>query len=170
MFMFTTDSCPSPRCALAIQQLRGWFIFDMSHVLEEEKDFPPSIVSVSSYPKNINMVATYYEVINNIAIQEVAIHFTMSLLPKDLMKPRVQDDRIGYFATIFQDVGIHAHDEYLSSTSTDMRVAFIHRWRLEKNVWHNTTHEIESHCRSHQCLFVLACLLVCACLLACHVA
>jgi len=112
---------------------RGWFVYDTSSVVRDERDLPPAIVSLSAYQRNINMVATYYESPAPSLVQEVAIHFTMSLLPDEPMQPRVADDRVGYFQTVFQDIGTHQpHSQYLSVASTDRRVAYVHKWRLER--------------------------------------
>lgn len=53
------------------------------------------------------------------------IHHSMKKLPEDPMKPRVYDERVGFFNVGFQD---YADDEYHEVEE----VRFITRWRLEK--------------------------------------
>ena len=50
--------------------------------------------------------------------------WTLAPLPKEPMRPRVADQRVGHFTTAFWDFG--------DSTRGDSRTHFVERWRLEK--------------------------------------
>lgn len=52
------------------------------------------------------------------------VHHSIVLLPEQPMKPRLADDRIGYFLTGFYEFG--------SKENRVKRVSYINRWRLEK--------------------------------------
>ena len=51
-------------------------------------------------------------------------HFSMSAMEKSNYKPRMEDDRIGYFTTMHQD--------YSNTLQEDPHVRYINRWKLEK--------------------------------------
>lgn len=51
-------------------------------------------------------------------------HTSVLLLPDELMKPRYFDERVGFFATYFDDYGTQEHSK--------VRRGFINRYRLEK--------------------------------------
>jgi hypothetical protein len=54
------------------------------------------------------------------------IHYSISLIPdKSSYKPRVADERVGYFMTTFRDLGEYGPDD-------DKWKRNIHRWHLEK--------------------------------------
>ena len=55
----------------------------------------------------------------------VQLHHSMVRLPDDLMRPRREDDRVGFFSGSFEDYGD-------PDSQTVERVSYIHRWRLEK--------------------------------------
>ena len=50
--------------------------------------------------------------------------FTLAPLPKEPMRPRIADQRVGHFTTSFWDFG--------NSTKGDARTHYVERWRLEK--------------------------------------
>ena len=55
----------------------------------------------------------------------VLLHHSMVTLPEKLMKPRVYDDRVGFFTVRFEDYGHNDHHQV-------EEVRYITRWRLEK--------------------------------------
>ncbi len=55
----------------------------------------------------------------------ILLHHSMLMLPEKPMKPRVYDERVGYFTEEFEDYGDDAHHQVED-------VKFITRWRLEK--------------------------------------
>lgn len=55
---------------------------------------------------------------------EVVIHYSLSALPKNGYKPRVADDRIGYFTTTLYD---------FAQPQSDGVIRYINRWNLEKS-------------------------------------
>jgi hypothetical protein len=55
---------------------------------------------------------------------QLGIHYSIRKLPDEPMKPRIEDDRVGYFTTSYKDF-----------RQTDKNTFFVHyvnRWRLEK--------------------------------------
>jgi len=55
---------------------------------------------------------------------ELGVHFSIHLLPENPMKPRLSDDRVGYFLTSYKD--------FSRDTDESFFVHYINRWRLEK--------------------------------------
>jgi len=55
----------------------------------------------------------------------VQLHHSMVRLPDDPMRPRRQDERVGFFSGSFQDYGEDANHAV-------ERISYIRRWRLEK--------------------------------------
>ena len=94
--------------------------------LESEKSF---IESVKSYPENIEArhVKTYAasEAPSNSSTGTISIEInnSMILLPKDLMKRRYFDTRVGWFARGQVDYGLADH--------RSKEVTFLDRWRME---------------------------------------
>jgi len=54
----------------------------------------------------------------------ITVHYSFSKLPDVPMKPRLADDRTGFFLSAFKDFG--------RDTSENFWVRYVHRWRLEK--------------------------------------
>ena len=54
----------------------------------------------------------------------ITVHYSFSRLPAVPMKPRLADDRVGYFLTAVKDFGKDNNEQFW--------VRYIHRWRLEK--------------------------------------
>ncbi len=52
------------------------------------------------------------------------VHYSLSLLPQNSYKPRLADDRIGYFVTALKD--------FSQQVDEDRFVRYINRWNLEK--------------------------------------
>jgi hypothetical protein len=57
--------------------------------------------------------------------QLVSLHYSLSLLQKTDYKPRVADDRIGFFTTVLTDFSAENKDDR-------RRLRYINRWKLEK--------------------------------------
>jgi hypothetical protein len=55
---------------------------------------------------------------------EIGVHYSIHGLPEEPMKPRLADDRIGYFMTPYKDFAKDADESFF--------VHHINRWRLEK--------------------------------------
>ncbi|NIM20456.1 MAG: DUF5117 domain-containing protein [Candidatus Latescibacteria bacterium] len=55
---------------------------------------------------------------------EIGVHYSISELPEEPMKPRLADDRIGFFHTPFKD--------FTKDDEESFMVHYINRWRLEK--------------------------------------
>jgi len=54
----------------------------------------------------------------------ITIHYSLSLLPQNSYRPRLADDRVGYFVTALKD--------FSQKVDEDRFVRFINRWNLEK--------------------------------------
>ena len=85
------------------------------------------------YPDNVELeVAATYASNGSAQLDSVAdtraatvnIHYSLSLLPEDGYRPRLADDRIGYFVTALKDFS-HKVDD-------DRFVRYINRWDLQK--------------------------------------
>ncbi len=85
------------------------------------------------YPDNTELeVAATYASAGTANIESVAdsravtinIHYSLSLLPQNGYRPRLADDRIGYFMTVLKD--------YSQKATEDRFVRYINRWDLQK--------------------------------------
>ncbi len=92
-----------------------------------------ALVSAKSFPKNVeievDLMFASSAPIPSLAIPDnktlpIAIHYSLLELPEEPMKPRLADDRIGYFTTAYVDFDKQAEP------SSAVHIA--NRWRLEK--------------------------------------
>lgn len=86
---------------------------------------------VKAFPKNVELqVAAVYsgqgdlETVSDPRGVQVHVHYSISELPKNGYKPRVADDRVGYFLTVLKDFSKNDEDENF--------VRYINRWDLRK--------------------------------------
>ncbi|MCH7545207.1 MAG: zinc-dependent metalloprotease [Planctomycetes bacterium] len=80
-----------------------------------------TITKAKAFPKNIEVA---FEV-PNAGGRLQSYHFSISLIPDNTgYKPRIADDRIGYFTTVYRDLGKYQ--------PKDKWVRYINRWNLEK--------------------------------------
>lgn len=93
-----------------------------------------SLAAVEAYPKNVEVqVAATYASSGKTEIETVPdsrgvtinVHYSISRLPKTSYKPRLADDRIGYFLTVVKD--------FSKQEDNDRFVRYINRWNLEKS-------------------------------------
>jgi hypothetical protein len=94
------------------------------------------IERISTYPENVEAESTQTWTRaqgNGVAAPvngmrpgsaSVVVHYSMVKLPEEPMKPRLFDERVGYFSTSVLD---YSRDEHRAP-----RVSYIARWRLEK--------------------------------------
>ncbi|MEE8104782.1 MAG: zinc-dependent metalloprotease [Planctomycetota bacterium] len=76
---------------------------------------------VKNYPKNTEITVN----MPGRSGRYIALHYSISQLPKTGYKPRKADDRIGYFTTVKKD--------FSSSNKDDRRkVRYVNRWNLQK--------------------------------------
>jgi len=54
----------------------------------------------------------------------VTVHYSLSLLPQNAYRPRLADDRVGYFVTALKD--------FSQQVDEDRFVRYVNRWHLEK--------------------------------------
>jgi hypothetical protein len=94
-----------------------------------------SWVAVEGYPKNIELqVAATYASGGTSEIDSVPdsrgatvnVHYSISELPKTSYRPRLADDRVGYFLTVMKDFS-------KKDTSEDRFDRYVTRWNLEKS-------------------------------------
>ena len=85
------------------------------------------------YPDNVELevAATYassgatnIETVADSRAVTVNIHYSLSLLPPNGYRPRLADDRVGYFLTVLKD--------YSNKVDEDRFVRYINRWDLVK--------------------------------------
>src|SRR5579863_3809782 len=86
---------------------------------------------VKAYDKNVELqVAAVYTGGRNFDTvvdprgAQVNVHYSISKLPTGDYRPRVADDRIGYFLTVLKDLSDKKDDEHF--------VRYINRWNLQK--------------------------------------
>jgi hypothetical protein len=80
-----------------------------------------TIKSAKAFPKNVEI--TYEMPTAGGHLQ--AFHYSISLIPDSTgYTPRVADDRVGYFTTVYRDLG--------KFTDKEKWVRYINRWNLEK--------------------------------------
>jgi Met-zincin/Domain of unknown function (DUF5117) len=89
---------------------------------------------VEGFPKNVELqVAATYASSGAQSIDSVPdsrgvtvnVHYSISELPVTSYRPRLADDRVGYFLTVLKDFSKKSHDD-------DRFVRYITRWNLEK--------------------------------------
>ncbi len=71
-----------------------------------------------------NVPPRVYAVLPDEKTLPVALHYSILALPDQAMKPRLADDRVGYFVTTYKD--------YSLQTGPTNSVRLVNRWRLEK--------------------------------------
>jgi len=89
--------------------------------------------SVKAFPDNVELqiAATYgssgtttIETVPDTRGATITVHYSLSLLPQNSYKPRLADDRVGYFVTALKD--------FSQKVDEDRFVRYINRWNLEK--------------------------------------
>ena len=89
--------------------------------------------SVKAFPDNVELqVAATYASSGTAEIDTVpdsrgatiTVHYSLSLLPQNTYRPRLADDRVGYFVTALKD--------FSQKVDEDRFVRYINRWNLEK--------------------------------------
>ena len=108
-----------------ISQLLPGFVFAASK---------SSLAAVEAYPQNVEVqvAATYasagtrsFDTVPDSRGVTINIHYSISKLPNTSYKPRLADDRIGYFLTAVKD--------FPKAEEEDRFVRYINRWHLEKS-------------------------------------
>lgn len=80
-----------------------------------------TVVSTKAFPQNVEITIEVPVAGGKLT----KFHYSISLLPdKTGYKPREADERIGYFTTVYRDLGKYKNDEKW--------VRYINRWHLEK--------------------------------------
>ncbi len=88
---------------------------------------------VKAFPDNVELqvAATYgssgtarIDTVPDSRGATVNVHYSISLLPQNAYKPRLADDRVGYFVTALKD--------FSQKVDEDRFVRYINRWNLEK--------------------------------------
>lgn len=88
---------------------------------------------VKAFPKNIELQTyysfntgdlKYFEPLPDARNITLRIHYSLSEMPDDAYRPRIADDRLGYFLTAYRD--------FSNDDNVVPFVRYINRWRLEK--------------------------------------
>jgi hypothetical protein len=79
------------------------------------------VKTLKAFPENVEVA---FEAPSATDGQIKTYHYSISLIPKNSYKPRIADQRIGYFVTSYTDLGKYKED--------DKRTRYINRWQLEK--------------------------------------
>lgn len=89
--------------------------------------------SVKAFPDNVELqvAATYsssgmteIDTVPDSRGATITVHYSLSLLPQNAYRPRLADDRVGYFVTALKD--------FSQKVDEDRFVRYINRWNLEK--------------------------------------
>ena len=89
--------------------------------------------NITSFPKNteLDIIAHYQSMkrtnsytLPNSRSMEINYHISLSIFPEKNYSPRLLDDRIGYFETMYQD--------YTNTLQETQYVRYINRWNLRK--------------------------------------
>jgi len=89
--------------------------------------------SAKGFPDNVELqvAATYasggtaeFDTVPDSRGATVNVHYSISLLPQNAYRPRLADDRVGYFVTALKD--------FSQKVDEDRFVRFINRWQIEK--------------------------------------
>ena len=96
--------------------IKNSYFIDINSFLENSE------LELSAQYKSSNWTNSY--TLPNSRSMEIKYHISLSTLPKDGFIPRIADDRVGYFSTIFQD--------YSNTLQETQYVRYINRWNLKK--------------------------------------
>lgn len=106
------------------------FIYGVGFRLDPRRS---TLVYVKGFPENVEIEVDltfqasfpfFSRTVPDPTSLPVSLHYSVLKLPDEPMKPRLADDRVGYFVTAFKDFSRQG-----GRTNT---VRVIHRWRLEK--------------------------------------
>ncbi len=121
-----------------VVDLGGIFLTDLPRISAELPGFSfardrSTWSRVKGFPDNVELeVAATYGSNGAATIDTVPdsrgvtmnVHYSLSLLPQNSYKPRLADDRVGYFVTALKD--------FSQQVDEDRFVRYINRWSLEK--------------------------------------
>jgi len=132
-------SSPHKETGAILIDANEMFVRDISYVSQNRKgqyrfDKHNSYASdLQSYPNNTEIEITAHFIspkwtdsftLPNSHSMTHVYHISLSSIPETNFSPRVADDRIGYFSTIYQD--------YTSTLRETPYIRYINRWNLEK--------------------------------------
>ena len=107
--------------------LAGW----LARIKKTRLSYNPKIShvkEVKNFPKNIeirsNLVYTKRDTSGLSSHFEILVHYSFFPFPKTKYRPRLADQRVGYFLTVLKDFSIQNH--------SDNFVRYINRWNLRK--------------------------------------
>jgi len=126
-----------------LTSVSGGYLVDMTRIfMSDDQRIGQSIgfrfasdrstwAKVKAFPSNVELqVAAVYTGTRNLETVadsrgvQVNVHYSISTLPTTGYKPRVADDRVGYFLTVVKDFSDASDDEHF--------VRYINRWDLQK--------------------------------------
>lgn len=132
----------------AVIDVMNWFVSDFSGISQRVRfalatgpGQPPPVTfdrqrsyleSVKGFPRNVNLRSRLtFRPQNPTGLPSVpdgryltlSIHYTIAPLPETPMRPRLADDRVGYFLTVHKD---------FSQDDSTYFVRYVNRWRLER--------------------------------------
>jgi len=106
------------------QHGKGRYSFDLknSYFIDLKSFKNNSEIELSAHYKSNKWTSSY--TLPNSRSMEIKYHISLSRLPDNNFMPRLADDRIGYFSTIYQD-----YSDMLQDTPY---IRYINKWNLEK--------------------------------------
>ena len=132
-------SAPQEETGAVLIDANEMFVRDISYVSQQRKgqyrfDKKNSYASdLQSYPQNTEIEITAHFIspkwTNSFTLPNShsmihVYHISLSSIPQTNFSPRVADDRVGYFSTIYQD--------YTSTLRETPYIRYINRWNLQK--------------------------------------
>ncbi len=107
--------------------LAGW----LARIKKKRLSYNPKIShvkEVKNFPKNIeirsNLAYTERDASGLTSHFEILVHFSFFPFPKTKYRPRLADQRVGYFLTVLKDFSIQNH--------SDNFIRYINRWDIRK--------------------------------------
>lgn len=136
--LFSLPILPANITGAWVVDLSPVFLSDLPGVTNEVEGFDFDLekstwASVTNHQENLELevAATYasdgskeLESVPDSRSMTVHLHYSLSRIPENSYRPRLADDRIGYFLTV--------HKDYSRFGDQDRFVRYINRWQLEK--------------------------------------
>jgi hypothetical protein len=126
----TIDSEPHPQRGSILVDPSGLFIQDVEYSFDKDTSY---FGALKSFPENTEIqVVLHFKGAKPLSVPTIpdsrsfqhVYHYSISTLPQTDYRPRLGDDRVGHFLTMYQD--------YTSVLRDTPYVRYINRWHLEK--------------------------------------
>jgi hypothetical protein len=117
-----------------MSDISEWLRWDLQQPVRLDRS-KRAFGSIHTFPENVevevkltylptNRRSLYVPQVPDERYIEVGVNYSIQMLPEDPMKPRLADDRLGYYMTLHKDFSKDSNESFF--------VYHINRWRLEK--------------------------------------